>query len=237
MNASGHNVCLVSYPANFASQTGVTGTLLGSAGTFTTNSTYALNYAPAGQMLAVASTASVGPDAVGIFSLTNYPASAAQLATTNFATPNANGNATGGAALGGQGKTNYLYVLESNNGLQAYTINFTAAPQPVVLSGPTGGVTNAYPPQTLTVSASGTLPIHYQWYVISGGTTNPIGSNTNFYTATVPGTNLYFVIATNSVNAVTSSVVGLSLLTPVTNSVVSQLWNLRDWRISFPGER
>ena len=225
VNASGHNVYLVSYPANFASQTGVTGTLLGSAGTFTTNSTYALNYAPAGKMLAVASTASVGPDAVGIFSLTNFPASAAQLASTSFATPNANGNATGGAALGGQGKTNYLYVLESNNGLQAYTINFTAAPQPVVLGGPSGGVTNAYPPQTLTVTASGTAPIHYQWYVISGGTTNPVGANTNFYTAATPVTNTYFVIVTNSVNAVTSSVVGLSLLTPVTNSVVSQLWN------------
>ncbi|MGD0261122.1 MAG: immunoglobulin domain-containing protein [Verrucomicrobiota bacterium] len=225
VNASGHNVYLVSYPANFASQTGVTGTLLGSAGTFTTNSTYALNYAPAGKMLAVASTASVGPDAIGIFSLTNFPTSAGQLATTNFATPNANGNATGGVALGGQGKTNYLYVLESNNGLQAYMINFTAAPQPVVLSGPSGGVTNAYPPQTLTVTASGTLPIHYQWYVISGGTTNPVGANTNFYTVTTPVTNTYFVIVTNSVNAVTSSVVGLSLLTPVTNSVVSQLWS------------
>jgi hypothetical protein len=232
--ASAHNVYVVSYPANFASQTGVTGTLLGSAGTFTTNSTYAMNYAPAGKMLAVASTASVAVNAVGIFNGTNLTAGAAQLATTNFATPNANANATGGAALGGQGKTNYLYVLESNNGVQAYTITFTAAPQPVVLSGPSGGVTNAYPPQTLTVTASGALPIHYQWYVISGGTTNPIaGANTNFYTVTTPVTNTYFVVVTNSVNSVTSSVVGLSLLTPVTNSVVSQLWSAPVGAFSF----
>jgi hypothetical protein len=223
--ASSRNVFLVSYPADFASRTGMSGTILGNAAALINTPNELLSYSPAGQMLAAAQAGNSMQNAASIFSLTNYPTSAGQLATTNFLTPNANGNATGGAALGGQGKTNYLYVLESNNGVQAYKINFTAAPQPVVLSGPTGGVTNAYPPQTLTVTASGTLPIYYQWYVISGGTTNPVGANTNYYTVTTPVTNTYFVIVTNPVNVLTSSVVGLSLLTPVTNSVVSQLWS------------
>ncbi len=233
VNASGHNVYLVSYPANFASQAGVTGTVLGNAAAFGANSTYFLDYAPAAKMLAVAQTASVNPNTVGVFTTTNFPASAPQLASTNVTTPNANGNATGGVALGGQGKTNYLYVLESNNGLSAYQINFTAAPQPVVLSGPTGGVTNAFPPQTLTVAASGTPPIYYHWYAISGGTTNPIGLNTNFYTATTAVTNTYFVIVSNSVNTVTSSIVGLSLLTPVNNPAVSHLWTAAVGSFSF----
>ena len=224
-NASSRNAFLVSYPANFASQTAVSGTLLGNAPLLSAPPNEWMDYSPAGQMVAIAQAGASTQNAVALYTLTNFPTSTAQLTTTNFATPNSNGNGTGGAALGGQGKTNYLYVLESNNGLQAYTINFSTAPQPVVLSGPTGGVTNAYPPQTLTVTTTGGLPIHYQWYVISGGTTNPVGLNTNFYTATVGGTNFYFVIATNSINSATSSVVGLALLSPVTNSVVSQLWS------------
>ena len=224
--ASSRNVFLVSYPANFASQTAVSGTLLGNVAALSGNPQEWLDYSPAGKMLAAAQAGASTQNAAAIYSLTNFPGSVAQLATTNAATPNVNGNATGGAALGGQGKTNYLYVLESNNGLYAYTINYTAAPVPVTLTGPTGGVTNAYPPQTLTVTANGSPPIYYQWYMISGGTTNPVGINTNFYTATLPGTNLYFVIATNSVSSDTSAVVGLSLLSPVTNSVVSQLWTV-----------
>ena len=230
VNASAHNVYLVSYPANLASQNGVTGTVLGSAAAYGGNQTYFMDYSPAGKMLAVAQTASVNPNPAGIFAMTNFPAGAAQLATTNFATPNANGNATGGAILGGQGKTNFLYVLESNNGLRAYNINFIAgAVGPSITTQPTG-VTGGFPPQTLSVTASGTTPLFYQWYVVSGGTTNPVaGANTNAYTINSPVTNNYFVVITNaalSANSVTSSVVTVSLLTPVTNSVVNLLWSV-----------
>ena len=226
--ASSRNVFLVSYPANFATQTGVTGTVLGNTAALAGNPDEVLDYSPAGQMLAAAQTGASTQNAASIFSLTNFPTSAPQLATTNFATPNANGNATGGVALGGQGETNYLYVLESNNGLQAYTINFTTAALGPVISSQPVGVTNAYPPQILTVTVSGTPPFHYQWYQISGVVTNAVGANTNFYTVTIPVTNSYFVVITNAAltaNSVTSSVVGLSLLTPVTNSVVTQLWS------------
>lgn len=202
--ASSRDVFLVSFPADFSSQSTVSGTILGNTAALTASPTEWLDYSPAGQMLAAAQVGASTQNAASLFTMTNFPVAATQLATTNFLTPNANINNTGGAALGGQGKTNYLYVLESNNGLQAYTINYTTALLPVVLSAPAGGVTNAYPPQTLSVTASGTPPIHYQWYVISGGTTNPIGSDTNFYTATIAGTNLYFVVATNSVNAATT---------------------------------
>jgi hypothetical protein len=226
--ASGRNVFLVSYPANFASQTGVSGTLLGNAAALTANPTEWLDYNPAAQVLAAAQAGASSQNAAAIYSLTNYPASAAQLATTSFTTPNVNGNATGGAVFGGQGKTNYLYVLESNNGLQAYKINFTVgAIAPTITTQPVG-LANAFPPQTLTVTVSGTAPFHYQWYQVSGGVTNPVGANTNFYTVATPVTNTYFVVVTNAAataNSVTSSVVSLSLLTPVSNPVVSPLWN------------
>jgi hypothetical protein len=168
------------------------------------------------------------PCAADIFSTTNFPAVAAPLAAINFATANPNGNATGGAALGGPGKTNVLYVLQSDNGVIAYQINFTAGALPPSVGAPAGGITNAYPPQTLSVAVMGTAPFHYQWYEISGGTANAIaGANTNTYTATAPGTNTYFVVVTNAAvsgNVVTSSIAGLSLLAPVTNASVSELW-------------
>jgi hypothetical protein len=231
--ASSHNVYLVSYPANFASQTAVSGTLLGNAGALTAGATVFMDYSPAGRMLAMAQTANQNPNTVGIFSTTNFPSSAAQLATTNIATPNANGNNTGGAALGGQGKTNYLYVLESNNGLQAYTINYTAGTIGPTISSQPVGITNAFPPQTLTATVSGSTPFHYQWYQVSGGVTNPVGANTNFYTVTTPVTNSYYVVITNAGGSITSSVVGLSLLTPISNPVVTPLWNASVGAFSF----
>jgi hypothetical protein len=229
--ASSRNVYLVSFPTNFASQSTVTGTILGSAAALSSSVDEFLNYSPVGQMLAVVQTLTAASTncAVDLFSTTNFPASANQLSATTFATPNANGNATGGAALGGQGKTNSLYVLQSDNGVEAFNINFTPGAIAPVVSALTGGITNAYPPQTLAVNVTGTAPLHYQWYVISGGTTNAIaGATTNAYTAAAPVTNTYFVVVTNNAssgNVITSSVVGLSLLTPVTNAVVSQLWS------------
>jgi hypothetical protein len=229
-NATSHNVFLVSYPANFASQSSVVGTVLGSAPTLTANLTTAINYSPAGQMLAVVQTASQTVNTNAIYSLTNFPTAASSLASTTVATPNSNGNATGGGALGGQGKTNYLYVLESNNGLQAYEIYFTlAALPPTITSQPTGAT--IYPPYTLTVSVSGTAPFAYQWQVTNsanaGSFSNIPGAITNFYTISAPlSTNFYRVIITNSVGSVTSSVVLVTTLNPVTNSAVSSLWRV-----------
>ena len=237
--ASSRNVYLVSYPANFATQTGVTGTVLGNAAALSANNDEFLDYSPAGKMLAAVQTStSSSQNAASIFSMTNFPATAVQLATTNFATPNGNGNATGGAALGGQGKTNYLYVLQSNNGLQAYSINFTAGPIAPTITTQPAGVTGAFPPQTLTVSASGTATLHYYWQATNtaaaGSFTNiPGAADTNFYTIAVASTNYFRVIVSNSVNAVTSTVAFVSLLTPITNAVVSQLWSAPVGAFSF----
>ncbi len=233
--ASGRNVYLVSYPANFASQSTVTGTVLANATVLTSSPDNFVNYAPLGQMLASVQTGTTGTSTAGIYGMANYASSVAQLATTTFSAANANANATGGAALGGQGKTNYLYVLDSNNGLLAYQINFTPGAIGPTITGPTGvtntGAPPTYPPQPLTVTVTaGTAPFYYQWYIISGGVTNSISGATNStYTVTSAVTNLdYYVVVTNaatSANVVTSAVVGVTLASPVTNSVVSTLWS------------
>ncbi len=226
--APSRNVFLVSFPANFASQTGVSGTLLGNAAALSAAPTEWLDYSPAGKMMASIQAGASTQNAASIFGMTNFPTGTTQLATTNFSTSNANGNSSGGAALGGQGKTNTLYVLQANNGLIAYTITFTAgAVGPSIATQPVG-VTGAFPPQTLSVAANGTAPLSYFWQAtntaVAGSFTNIPGANSTNFTLTVAVTNTYRVIVSNSVNTVTSTTAFVSLFTPVTNAVVSQLW-------------
>ena len=225
-SSTNNTVYLVQYPANYASQTVVTGVVLSSSslgGAY--NNTTMLSYAPSAGFLAVVtpSTATNGTTQVGVLNGANIAGSLTAVTTTTLGTSYANGNGTGGAALGGNGKTNVLYVLCTGNALQAYSLVLSSAP---LITGFTGGITNAFPPQTLTVTAGGSVPLHYNWFSISGGVTNAIVNNTNFYTATTGGTNLYFVVITNTYGAATSSVAGLSLYLPVTNSVVSQTWKI-----------
>lgn len=213
-------VYLVQFPTNYASQNVVTGAVVTSAllGSSYVSSTV-LSYSPAGGILAAMGTgASTTP--FTLFAATNLATGLTTLVTNSLATPNSNGNATGGVALGGNGLTNNLYVLDTANSLLNDSISYSFAP---LVNGPYGGITNAYPPQTLTLVVGGSS-LTYQWYQISGGVTNPIADTTATYTANSSGTNLYFAIITNSYGSVTSSVAGLTLLSPVTNSAVSKLW-------------
>jgi hypothetical protein len=227
--ATNRNVHLVSYPANFASQDIVSGTLLGNAGAISAPNQEWLDYSPVGKMLASAQAGGVSPITAGIYGMSNFPSSTVQLATTNFPVPNANANSTGGAILGGPGKTNRLYVLESNNGLMGYTINFTAGAVAPSINTQPSGVTGGYPPQTLSVIAAGTTPLFYYWQATNtaaaGSFTNIPGANSTNLTLGFATTNYYRVVVSNSVGLATSSVAFMSLLTPITNSVVTQLWN------------
>jgi len=225
-SSTNNTVYLVQYPANYASQTVVTGIVLSSSSLGSAyNNTTMLTYAPSAGFLGVVtpSTATNGTTQVGVLNGSNIAGGTAAITTTTLSTAYANGNGTGGAALGGNGKTNVLYVLCTGNALQAYSLVLSSAP---LITGFTGGITNAFPPQTLTVTAGGSSPLSYHWYQVSGSITNAITDPTNYYTATTGGTNLYFVVVTNIYGSATSSLAGLSLYFPVTNSVVSQNWRI-----------
>ena len=230
-NQSGanQNVFLVQFPANFTNQNSVTGTVLGSAGTYTAGRTTHIAYSSGGKMLAAIQAGNTTPNTNGIFNMANFPATAPLLVQTNYATPNANVNNTGMVAFGGAGKTNFLYVLESNNGMLAYAIGFTAAPVAPSISSAPVGISGAFPPYVLSVGASGTATLAYQWLAsnsISSTFTNILGATTNTYAITTPSTNFYKVIITNSAGSVTSTPVRVALLTPVTSTVVTQLWSI-----------
>ena len=151
------------------------------------------------------------------------------LATTNSPHPNLNGNFAGAVALGGAGRTNFIYSVDCNNGVQASAI-LRVPPQPPSISVVPVGAT-IYPPYTLTVTAGGSRPFHYQWQsslsTNAAGFADIPGATTNSFTITAPSTNYYRVVITNAIGAVTSAPpVLVTILTPVSSTVVTQLWRV-----------
>ncbi|MGH7943058.1 MAG: beta strand repeat-containing protein [Limisphaerales bacterium] len=218
---------LIQYPANYASQTVVTGVVVATTslgGSY--NNTTMLSYAPDAGFLGVLTTGG-NPSPLGLLSAGNVAGGVTSLANTNTATPNSNGNATGGVALGGNGLTNVLYGYDTANSLYAFEI-ITVPPVVPGISGPVGGT--VYLPYTMTVSVTGTAPYSYQWLetnaAVAGSFTNIPGATTNTYIVSTASTNFYEVIVTNIAGATTSAVAFVEAEQPVTNSAVSSLWTV-----------
>ncbi|HEY1786782.1 MAG TPA: immunoglobulin domain-containing protein [Verrucomicrobiae bacterium] len=227
-SSSGNNTAyLIQYPANYASQSVVTGAVIATTslgGSY--NNTTMLSYSPNAGFLGVLTTGG-NPSPLGLLNGGNIAGGVTSLATTNLSTPNSNGNATGGVALGGNGQTNVIYAYDTANSLFAYKI-ITVPPVAPGISGPVGGT--VYPPYTLNVSVTGTSPYSYQWLAtnaaVAGSFTNIPGATTNTYTITTASTNFYEVIVTNIAGATTSAVVLVEAQLPVNNSAVSSLWTV-----------
>ena len=226
------NLYLVQYPSNFAGQQLVSATVI--ASTPLAGSNVELSYNATAKLLA---THPAATSAVNFYSFPSFATGLTALATTTLPVPNANGNQTGGVALGGQGKTNFLYALDTNNGLLASLINFTpAAVAPTITTQPVGGTiyTNA-PSFVLSVGASGSVPFHYQWQLNSN---NIAGATNANYTLSLPSTNAsgyYDVIVSNTGGSATSTSVLVSVIAPVSSSVVTQLWSLAAGSRSYLG--
>ena len=110
---------------------------------------------------------------------------------------------------------NYRVIISSRYGsvtssIVALTVVFTpsitAQPQSVT-------VTNGSNPASLTVTASGTGPLNYQWYL---NTNTPVVGGTNatltFVNAVTNETGSYCCVITNAYGSVTSSVVQLTVV-------------------------
>jgi hypothetical protein len=228
-------VYVVQFPANFASLTSpvaatviATNTRLAVNTANTSSSFFDVN--PTAGLTAVygptANAATPATTTLNLFAVPPISGFALPSATTNTAHSLANGNGTGGVALGGQGKTNFIYTLDSNNGVYGFGIAFVP-PQPPTISTAPVGVSGVFPQATLTVSANGSQPLSYQWLSSPNNVTftNIPGATTNSYSVTA-GTNYFEVLITNSVGSITSTPVLVSLLTPVTNSSVTNLWRI-----------
>jgi len=230
--ASGTTFYLIQFPANFASLAGVgaTGTVLSSYTLATpsgASSSAVFSFSSNKSVLGVTHLASSATYFGNLYSFN--PATGVTLLATTNSPAASNGNLTGGVALGGNGKTNFLYVLSSASTMEAYSILAIPPQPPSINTQPVGG-TGVYAPFTLSVSALGTSPA-YQWQAtnaaIAGAFTNVPGSTNSLYVVTAaPITNFYRVVITNSAGSVTSSVVLVQTIKAITNSSVSSLWTI-----------
>ncbi len=220
-------IYLIQYPANYASSALVTGTVLASTSLGSTyNTTTMLTYVPSASLLATVTTGGGSTTPVSVFNASNITSGATLLCTTNAATPNSNGNATGGAAMGG---TNVVYAMDTANGLFAYEIIQIPPQPPAITIAPVGGT--FYLSNTLSVTATGTQPLSYRWLASvsnspTGTYTNIPGATTNTLSINTPSTNYYEVIITNTVGSTNSTPVQVAIITPVTSPVVTQLWRV-----------
>ena len=232
--ANSSTISLVQFPATFPGQAGVSGTIIATTTLPTpaspsSSATALLAYNPATSLLGVAflGSSGSGQSYYGQLYSFNFASSPALLASTNYPAAS-NGNLTGGVTFGGD----YLYVLNSANSLQAFQVEVSAATiiPPIITVQPVGAT--AYPPYTLSVTASGTAPLAYQWLAtntaMSGSFTNiPGATNLNYTLASAPA-NFYEVIITNNAGSVTSTPVQMTILQPVVNAAVSSLWRVAE---------
>lgn len=227
-NASAY---VIQYPANLASLPSPVAATVVATNSFTAGGSILLSYnSTAGLLAAYGPLANAAPASipVNLYAVPPLSGFSSALATTNTAHTNGNPNFVGATALGGTGNTNYIYALDADNGFSAIAILFVP-PQPPTISLAPAGITGAFPPYTVKATANGSKPIFYQWQKsanIGGPFTDISGANTNSYVIGTPITNYYQVVITNAVGATTSSPVLVSLLTPVTNSAVTPLFQI-----------
>ncbi len=238
---AGTSTYLIQLPSSLASLSTAV-----AAGVVATNTTlpngsgsdvYLFSYSPAANLLAdfgqiVSSGSST---ALGLYDLTSFP-TVSSVGSTNVPHYNSNGNYTGAVALGGQGKTNALYVLDSNNGVTAYSLSFVpAAVAPVISTYSIGGIYYSnYGPLTFTVSAAGSSPLVYYWQyntVSNQATASTIfvATNNNSYTIsplTVTASGWYDCVVSNSAGYTNTPPAQLIVSAPLASAFVTNIWSL-----------
>jgi outer membrane protein W len=85
---------------------------------------------------------------------------------------------------------------------RTFTMNVAADPAAAITTNPASVTINSGQTSTLTVTASGTAPLTYQWYRgASGNTSSPVGTNSaSFTTPALTATTSYWVKVSNSAN-------------------------------------
>ncbi len=227
------NLYLVQFPANFASLSSPV-----AATTIATNSGFAGNWVDISYN-ASAGLLAAHPNAVTniyLYSLpsSNFGAMASLVAGgTIFGTSTSiNGNETGDVALAG---TNAIYTMDTSAGLQGTAIVYTAeAVPPAITTEPAGGaVYTNVGAFSFSVSATGTLPISYQWQYNSESNLDTAeniagATNASFTLSPLSLTNSgwYDVVISNRGGVTSSIPVELVVTAPVSSPNVSVLWNV-----------
>lgn len=136
----------------------------------------------------------------------------------------ANANVIGASDALPDGRT---VILEPNNGIRAFNLALVSSLPPSVASQPAGNtnvLTGGF--FSLAVSANGTPPLRYQWWLDAAavsGATNSVLNLTNLAPANAGN---YTVVITNVAGAITSNPALVGLQPSVLTPVAAKLWQL-----------
>ncbi len=172
---------------------------------------------------------------LNVFDISNLSATAAGGNVAFPAGGSADGNVTGNTSFG----NGMLAALSTQGGIVALNVTLQASLPPSVTTQPVGA-SGIFAPYTLLVGASGTPTLHYQWLASSDGSTNAVSftnipaATASSYTVASATTNYFEAIVTNNFGAATSTPVLVSLLAPVTSTVVTQLWRVPAGANGYP---
>ena len=161
------------------------------------------------------------PDDVQLFQLTGT-ADAPVLFHQAVMSNNGNANANGAIAM----KNRRLYALDVNNGVVALSYGTPVGTPPSIVTPP--AATTAYTNTTanLTVVASGTLTLNYQWRFNSNNIPAAVSSIYSIVNPPLSAAGYYDVIVRNASGSVTSTPVLLTVKIPVLSGTVTQMWTL-----------
>ena len=151
-----------------------------------------------------------------------------------FVPQNANVNGTAASAIGG----NYLFALDSNNGIKAFAINTNYVPPSVsIVTHPTDRTVMEGASATFTALGASSQPLTYRWRFngtpLNDGP-NVIGAATNtlvLKNVTTNSAGTYSLIVSNAFGTATSSNALLTIVPTFNTAQMSNIWNLE------PGER
>jgi hypothetical protein len=120
-----------------------------------------------------------------------------------------------------------VYALDVNNGIVALTYGVPATTSPMISQAPVSQTVYTVASATMSVSAAGSLPLYYQWQFDGSNILNATNQTYVITNPTLSAAGSYDVVVHNIAGAITSTPAAvLTVIAPVTNAVVTQLWTL-----------
>lgn len=110
---------------------------------------------------------------------------------------------------------NYQVIVSSPSGsVTSSVVSLTVGFGPSIVTQPQNTLAISGNPASFGLTASGNLPLGYQWYWNNNGLANGTNSSLNFPATTTGQAGNYFCVVTNSYGSITSTVVSMMVATP-----------------------
>lgn len=164
------------------------------------------------------------PNDVQLFELTGTADPPVLYQQSFFASANANGNQNAAIAV----KYPRIYALDVNNGLLALQYDVPPTTPPLINSPPLSQTVYSNAPNVvLSVGATGSLPLYYQWRFNGVNIPDATSQSYTLHYPPLSASGDYDVIVRNIAGSITSTPPAvLTVIAPASSTVVTQLWAL-----------